>query len=48
MEIGVPPPRKGMEPVEALWDGNGGIPTGVNRQTPVKPVPSPSVAGGYK
>ena len=46
------PPRKDMGPVEVLWDGDGVTPPppGVNRQTPVKTVPSrrTTYAGGNK
>ena len=36
-----------MGPVKVLWDGNG-VPQGVDRQTPVKTVPSrrTTYAGG--
>ena len=44
MEMGYPP-RKDMGPVEVLWDGDA-PPPGVNRQTPVKTVPSPSFGCG--
>ena len=42
-------PRKDMGPVEVLWDGDE-IPPPVNRQTPVKTVPSrrTTYAGGNK
>ena len=38
------PLGKDMEPVEVLWDGDGVPP--VNRQTPVKTVPSPCFGCG--
>ena len=33
------PSKKNMGPVEVLWDGDGGYPPAVNRQTPVKTLP---------
>ena len=41
------PPGKHMGPVEVLWEGNG-VPPAVDRDTPVKTVPSrrSTYAGG--